>query len=81
MALAGSAILNFEKKGYWERVGSSAMHLGIILFVLDLFYYQYQSLHLTIFWLTTFFTVLGMLGCFYSEAIVALVKRISSENG
>jgi hypothetical protein len=77
MAFAGSEKLNFEKKGYWVRVGSSAMHLGIILFVLDLFYYQHQSLHLFIFWMTTIFTVFGMTGCFYSEAIVSFIKKRS----
>lgn len=76
LALSGNEILHFEKKGYWVRVGSSAMHLGIILFILDLFFYQYQSLHLIIFWCTTFFTVVGMIGCFYSESIVRLVSRI-----
>lgn len=75
MALSGSEILTFEKKGYWVRVGSSAMHLGIILFILDLFYYQNQGLHLVIFWMTTFFTVVGMMGCFYSEAIVSFIKK------
>lgn len=77
MALAGSKKLNFEKKGYWLRVGSSAIHMGIILFILDLFFFQYEKLHLYIFWLTTIFTVVGMTGCFYSQAIVNLVKKIS----
>jgi len=78
MALSGSKSLNFEKKGYWLRVGSSAMHLGIILFILDLFFYKQQQLHLIIFWCTTFFTVVGMIGCFYSEAIVRLLYKIRS---
>jgi len=75
LAVAGNKILHFEKKGYWVRVGSSAMHLGIILFILDLFFYQQQTLHLFIFWLTTFFTVVGMTGCFYSEAMARFVAR------
>jgi hypothetical protein len=75
LALSGNENLNFEKKGYWVRVGSSAMHLGIILFVLDLFFYKYLTLHLVIFWMTTFFTVVGMLGCFYSESVVQFIKK------
>jgi len=74
MALAGNERLNFEKKGYWVRVGSSAMHLGLILFVLDLFLHKNQDLHLPIFWLTTISTVVGMIGCFYAEGVVGLFK-------
>jgi hypothetical protein len=75
LAVIGNQYLHFEKKGYWLRVGSSAMHLGIILFILDLFYYKNQSLHLALFWVTTVATVVGMLGCFYSEAIANLIKK------
>nr|MBF0220647.1 hypothetical protein [Desulfobulbaceae bacterium] len=78
LALIGNQYLHFEKKGYWVRVGSSAMHLGIILFILDLFYYKNQTLHLTLFWVTTVSTVIGMLGCFYSESIVNCIKKIRS---
>ncbi len=76
MALAGSKSLNFEKRGYWLRVGSSLIHLGLILFVLDLFFYNKQTLHLVLFWITTVATVLGMTFCFYSDAMVRLLGRI-----
>lgn len=75
LALAGNQRLNFEKKGYWLRVGSSAMHLGLILFILDLFFYRHQTLHLALFWVTTVATVLGMIGCFYSPALAERVAK------
>ena len=75
MAVAGSERLNFEKKGYWLRLGSSSMHLGLILFILDLFFYDRQALHLALFWVTTVATVLGMIGCFYSPALAKMMKR------
>lgn len=75
LALAGNQRLNFEKKGYWLRVGSSAMHLGLILFILDLFFYRHQTLHLALFWVTTVATVLGMTGCFYSPALAEMVAK------
>jgi hypothetical protein len=75
MALAGSEILHFEKKGYWVRLGSSLVHLALILFVLDLYFHQYQRLHLFLFWVTTGSMVLGMLFCFYAEQVVSLVRR------
>ncbi len=68
--------VNFEKKGYWLRVGSSAMHLGLILFILDLFFYKNQTLHLPLFWVTTVATTGGMIACFYSQSIASLVQRI-----
>ena len=76
LAIIGNQQLHFEKKGYWVKVGSSAMHLGVILFILDLFYYKNQSLHLALFWVTTVATVIGMIGCFYSESVVHLIKKL-----
>jgi len=78
MAVVGSERLNFEKSGYWVRVGSSLVHLGIILFVLDVFFYRNQQLHLILFWITTGASVLGMLFCFYSKSVVGLVRRIAT---
>jgi len=75
LALFGNENLNFEKKGYWLRVGSSAIHLGLILFILDLFYYQKPTLHLLLFWVTTAATVVGMICSFYSEAIATLLRK------
>lgn len=75
LALAGNQRLNFERKGYWLRVGSSCMHLGLILFILDLFFYKHQALHLALFWVTTVATVLGMIGCFYSPTLAGLMAR------
>ncbi len=75
MALAGSKELNFEKKGYWVRVGSSLLHLALIIFILDIFFYPYQSLHLVLFWITTVSSLLGMVFCFYAESFSRLVKK------
>ena len=75
LAIMGSESLHFEKKGYWVRVGSSLIHLGLILFVLDLFYYRQQTLHLVLFWITTIATTLGMLFCFYAESVVNFLTK------
>ena len=76
MAVAGSKRLHFEKSGYWVRVGSSLVHLGFILFVLDLLLYKHLTLHLFLFWVTTGSSVLGMLFCFYSQVVAAVVQKI-----
>ncbi|MCK5514117.1 MAG: hypothetical protein KAJ00_06440 [Deltaproteobacteria bacterium] len=78
MALAGSKELNFEKRGYWVRVGSSLLHLGLILFTLDLFFYRYQVLHQVLFWITTISVLVGMVFCFYAESFSRLEKRKGS---
>lgn len=75
LTAAGSTMLNFEKKGYWLRLGSSLVHLGLILFVLDLFFYRWQGLHLFLFWVTCGTTVLGMLFCFYADGLIGLLRR------
>ena len=73
MALAGSRSLHFHKKGYWVRLGSSLIHLGLIIFILDLFFYANKTLHLMLFWVTTSATILGMVFCFYAESVVNFV--------
>jgi hypothetical protein len=83
LALAGSKNLNFHKKGYWVRLGSSLIHLGFILLVLDLLLYEQKILHLFLFWITTGASVAGMLFCFYAEVVVSFItgkKYPSVEN-
>ena len=75
MACAGSTELNFEKKGYWVRVGSSLLHLGLIVFLLDFFFYRFLTLHLVLFWITTVSLLLGMVFCFYAESFSRLVQK------
>lgn len=75
LVLIGSETLHFEKKGYWARLGSSLVHLGLILFVMDLFFYRSQTLHLVLFWVTTASTVLGMVFCFYAESVVNVYRK------
>lgn len=79
LALAGSQRLHFARKGYWLRLGSSALHMGLILFILDLFFHRQQTLHLLLFWFTTVTTVGGMLLCFYSPVLAERVGRLRNK--
>jgi hypothetical protein len=79
MAVAGSRHLHFEKSGYWVRVGSSLIHLGLILFVLALLLYRHPFLHLVLFWVTTGASVLGMLCCFYAQTAANVVRKIRQQ--
>ncbi len=77
MALAGSRRLYFIHAGYWLRVGSSLLHLGLVLFLLDLFLFRLPTVHLALFWCTTLTTVTGMICCFWSSAVAGAVRRLS----
>ena len=83
LAMGGSKNLHFHKKGYWVRLGSSLIHLGLILFVLDLLLYERKTLHLFLFWITTGASVVGMFFSFYAESVVNFVtgrQPASDEN-
>jgi len=83
LAIGGSKNLHFHKKGYWVRLGSSLIHLGLILFILDLLLYENKSLHLFLFWVTTGASVLGMVFSFYAESVVGIIsgkQNILEEN-
>jgi len=80
LALAGQDFLSFVKKGYWVRVGSSLVHLGLVLFVLDLYFHRMPTLHLLLFWVTTATTVSGMICCFYADSIARLLGREDRES-
>ena len=83
LALGGSKNLHFHKKGYWVRLGSSLIHLGLILFILDLLLYERKNLHLFLFWVTTGASVAGMLFCFYAESVVVFLtgrQQVSDKN-
>ncbi len=79
LAITGSIHLKFEKKGYWIRLGSSLIHMGLILFILDLFLYQYVTIHLILFWITTTTCVLGMTFCFFSDPVTKLLSLFSGK--
>jgi hypothetical protein len=83
LALGGSRNLHFHKKGYWVRLGSSLIHLGLILFILDLLLYERKTLHLFLFWITTGTSVVGMMFCFYAESVVGFItskQRPAADN-
>ncbi|MFC1855447.1 hypothetical protein ACFL2A_02740 [Thermodesulfobacteriota bacterium] len=68
--------LHFEKEGYWTRLGSSLVHLGFILFVLDFMFLNSLEIHMTIFWLSTVSISLGCLFTFYTSSLNKLVDLV-----
>jgi len=81
MAAAGSSRLAFFRPGYWQRLGSSLIHLGLVLFVLDLLLYRYHALHLALFWTLTAATFAGLLFSFYPGFWSRLTGRGGPDGG
>lgn len=64
LVLAG-AHLRFTRRGFAVRIGSSLIHLGFVLFALDLVALQGSPWHLPLFWFSTTFLTGGCLLTFY----------------
>lgn len=75
MAARGSGRLNFLRPGYWQRLGSSLIHLGLVLFVLDLLLYRHHTLHLALFWTLTLATFAGLLFSFHPGFFARITGR------
>jgi hypothetical protein len=67
--------LKFLCEGYWNRLGSSLVHLGLILFCLDFFFLSYRDLHLVIFWISAICIFIGMIVTFYAEGMMEWLQR------
>ena len=62
--------LKFLCEGYWNRLGSSLVHLGLVLFCLDFFLLGRWDMHLVIFWISAICIFIGMIITFYAEGIM-----------
>lgn len=65
--IRGSNYLVFEKQSTIEKLGSTFLHLGILILVLALTVFQTSSLHLAVFWTSTALTSAGSLFIFYPK--------------
>lgn len=79
MILAGHQGLKFEYQGFLVQLGSASLHLGLIIFVLDLILLQTSPLHIAVFWVATFLITVGSICSFYSEELSRLLRRLSSK--
>jgi hypothetical protein len=67
--------LKFLCEGYWNRLGSSLVHMGLVLFCLDFFLLDRWNLHLVIFWISAICIFIGMIVTFYAEGIIERLRR------
>jgi len=59
----------FEKEGYIVRLGSTLLHLGIVIIIFNFVSLREVSYHITVFWVGTFFITVGNVLSFYPDRI------------
>ena len=67
--------IRFEKEGYLVRLGSSMLHLGIVILIFNFVTLRDSEFHILIFWTGTLFVTAGNIFSFYPERMNSLFKK------
>lgn len=67
MTIKKSKSIRFEKEGYIVRIGSSLLHLGFVIIILNFVSLRESSFHLLIFWIGVVLITVGNVFSFYPE--------------
>lgn len=67
--------IRFEKEGYLVRMGSSMLHLGIVILIFNFVTLRESQFHILIFWAGTLFVTAGNIFSFYPERMNSLFQR------
>ncbi len=67
--------IRFEKEGYIVRLGSSMLHLGIVILIFNFVTLRDSQFHILIFWTGTLFVTAGNIFSFYPERMNSLFKK------
>lgn len=67
--------IRFEKEGYLVRMGSSMLHLGIVILIFNFVTLRESQFHILIFWIGTIFVTAGNIFSFYPERMNSLFQR------
>lgn len=76
MTLKKSKSIRFEKEGYIARIGSSLLHLGSVIIILNFVSFRESPFHLLIFWSGVILVTSGNLFSFYPEKTALLLPDI-----
>ena len=74
MTIRKSKYIRFEKEGYIARMGSSLLHLGLVLIILNFVSLRDSPYHLLIFWFGVIFITIGNVFSFYPEKTNSLLS-------
>ncbi len=77
MTIRKSRSIRFEKEGYIARMGSSLLHLGLILIILNFVSLRDSPYHILIFWFGVIFITIGNIFSFYPEKTASLLSFFS----
>ncbi len=79
MVLLRSGGLVFEREGLIVQLGSSLLHLGFVVFALDLVAIKEIQTHLIVFWVSTTLIILGSVLSFYSRELSSALKHATGD--
>jgi len=80
MTIRKSKSIRFEKEGYIARMGSSLLHLGLVVIMLNFVSLRDSPYHLLIFWFGVIFITLGNVFSFYPEKMASLLPDIGRQD-
>ena len=75
MTIKKSRSVRFEKEGYIVRIGSSLLHLGVVIIILNFVSLRESSFHLLIFWSGVMLITSGNVFSFYPEKIGSMLPE------
>ncbi|MCL7414842.1 MAG: hypothetical protein M8349_02110 [ANME-2 cluster archaeon] len=76
LTLLGRGGLTYEREGYFVQTGSSMLHLGTVIFVLDFVSFRTSDLHLSVFWVATILITIGTVLSFYPGEAGSVVRML-----
>jgi len=75
MTIKKSKSIRFEKEGYIGRIGSSLLHLGFVIIILNFVSLRDSPFHLLIFWIGVVLITAGNLFSFYPEKMALMLPN------
>ena len=75
MTIKKSRSVRFEKEGYIVRIGSSLLHLGVVIIILNFVSLRESSFHLLIFWSGVMLITSGNVFSFYPEKMGLMLSN------
>jgi len=75
LTIKKSRTIRFEKEGYVVRLGSSLLHLGVVILIFNFVNLQDNPYHLLIFWFGMVLITSGNIFSFYPEKVSSLFPR------
>jgi hypothetical protein len=68
-----SRAIRIEKQGFFGRLGSALLHLGLVILILDFVGLRESYLHISIFWIGVILIFVGNSFSFYPDRITSLL--------